>query len=208
MGIYCTYLITYKGNKLPPFYIGSSNINRLEAGYRGSVSSIRYGKIWKQELKENPHLFKYHIITTHDTRKEATEKELQIQMRLKVMHNPMYINESYARINGVHGLSLSGKNHWSKQPGKIHNAKINHPRGMLGKNHSDDFCKFISEIQMGEKNHFYGKKHSPDALEKMRIAASNTIWITNGIDSSRHPKDAAIPEGWFRGRCLKKRIDQ
>ena len=24
---------------------------------------------------------------------------------------------------------MSGENHWSKKPGKIHNAKINHPKG-------------------------------------------------------------------------------
>ena len=24
---------------------------------------------------------------------------------------------------------LSGENHWSKKPGKIHNAKVNHPKG-------------------------------------------------------------------------------
>jgi hypothetical protein len=24
---------------------------------------------------------------------------------------------------------LSGDNHWSKRPGKIHNAKVNHPKG-------------------------------------------------------------------------------
>ena len=24
---------------------------------------------------------------------------------------------------------MSGENHWSKRPGKIHNAKVNHPKG-------------------------------------------------------------------------------
>ena len=60
--IYCTYLTVYSGNKLPPFYIGSSSIDIINNGYRGSVSSKEYKQIWKTELKNNSHLFKIMII--------------------------------------------------------------------------------------------------------------------------------------------------
>jgi hypothetical protein len=52
--IYCTYLTIYSGNKLPPFYIGSTSVNRISNGYHGSVSSKRYKSIWLEELKTNP----------------------------------------------------------------------------------------------------------------------------------------------------------
>lgn len=45
----------------------------------GSIESKKYKKIWKQELKNNPHLFNLEIISYHKTRKEAYEKELKIQ---------------------------------------------------------------------------------------------------------------------------------
>lgn len=60
--IYHVYLITYSGNKLPPFYIGSTSDKKIKDGYLGSVSSKKYSKIWKKETKENKHLFKIHIV--------------------------------------------------------------------------------------------------------------------------------------------------
>ena len=56
--IYCTYLTVYTGNKLPPFYIGSTSVDNISKGYRGSVLSKNYKSIWKQELHSHPDLFK------------------------------------------------------------------------------------------------------------------------------------------------------
>ena len=108
MTIYCTYLTVYSGSKLPPFYIGSSSISRIESGYRGTVSSKIYKDVWKKELKENPHLFKTRVLTTHNTRKEATDKELSFQKSLSVVSSTMYINMSYATVNGFFGVSQKG----------------------------------------------------------------------------------------------------
>ena len=107
---YCTYLTIYKGNLLPPLYIGSTSINRLESGYRGSVCSKEYKRIWKSELKNNPHLFKTSIVTTHETRKEATAKELHFQLNLDVVKSPLYINLSFAKPNGFFGRNSSPSN--------------------------------------------------------------------------------------------------
>jgi hypothetical protein len=35
--MFAVYLTSYKGNKLPPFYIGSSSVSALNSGYHGSV---------------------------------------------------------------------------------------------------------------------------------------------------------------------------
>ena len=96
MNIYVTYLTIYSGNKLPPFYIGSSTIEKINNGYRGSVKSKKYKSIWKQELKENPHLFKTKIISKHTNRKEALEKEDYIHRKLNVVKSPLYINMALA----------------------------------------------------------------------------------------------------------------
>lgn len=103
MSIYCVYLTIYKGNKLPKFYIGSSSLQKIKNGYLGSVNSIKYGEIWKDETKNNRHLFETKVVTKHKTRKEALEKELKLQLALRVQENPLYINLSYARPNGCHG---------------------------------------------------------------------------------------------------------
>lgn len=96
MNIYCTYLTVYFGSKMPPFYIGSSRVEKVNNGYRGSVKSKMYKTIWEYELTNNPHLFKTIIISTHSTRTEALSKEEYFHRKLNVMPNSMYINRSIA----------------------------------------------------------------------------------------------------------------
>ena len=125
MNIYCVYLTVYLGNKLPPFYIGSSNIQKVEKGYKGSVTSIKYRKIWENEIKENPNLFKTKIISNHKSRKEATEKENKLQNILGVVKSSLYVNMSVASPNGYFGMDVSGENNpnynnkWTEEKRKI-----------------------------------------------------------------------------------------
>ena len=107
---YCVYLTTYSGNKLPMFYIGSSSIEKIQKGYKGSVSSKKYKHTWKEELKQNPQHFKTHIISYHTTRIEATKRENELQIKLNVVKSPLYTNTSNAIPNGVYGVSMKGKN--------------------------------------------------------------------------------------------------
>lgn len=109
---HCVYLTIYSGNKLPPFYIGSSTINRvINEGYHGSVRSKKYRAIYEQELRENPHLFKTIIISTYYTREDSITVERRLQIKLKVVKSPMYINRAVAAPNGFFGMDVSGKNH-------------------------------------------------------------------------------------------------
>lgn len=94
---YCVYLTIYRGNKLPPFYIGSSSLELVERGYRGSVKSKEYEKTWRRETLENPHLFETKIIKVTRTRQEALSYEHRVQSALGVTTNPLYTNKSLAR---------------------------------------------------------------------------------------------------------------
>ena len=40
----------------------------------------------------------------------------------------------------------------------------------LGSKHTEDHCRKIKESNLGSRNHFFGKKHTDESLEKMRIA--------------------------------------
>jgi hypothetical protein len=98
---YCVYHTIYSGNLLPQNYIGSSSVdNVLNKNYHGSVVSERYGLIWLSELKLHPELFSTVIVSYHDTRSNATYKELQVQRTLNVVKSNLFINRSYAVING------------------------------------------------------------------------------------------------------------
>ena len=109
MSIYCTYITFYRGNKLPPFYIGSTSVDLVSSGYRGSVSSKEYKTIWKSELKENPQLFKTKIISTHEDRKDALAKEEKLHKSLNVVKSSLYVNKSTANINGFFGMNVKGE---------------------------------------------------------------------------------------------------
>jgi len=134
MSIYCTYLTTYKGNKLPMFYIGSTKTDNItKNNYKGSVSSKKYSLLWGKELKENPHLFVTKIISYHKTDEEAREMELLFHRALNVVKSPLYVNMSEARVNGFFGRDVSGKNN----PRYGSTWGDSHPKGMLGKRHSE-----------------------------------------------------------------------
>ncbi len=139
MSIYCVYLTIYKGSKLPPFYIGSSSVKKVQNGYHGSVQSKQYKEIWKSELRYNPNLFETKIISTHTDRKEATLRERDFQKKVSAVKNPLYINQSFAAYDSFTDRDQSGKNN-----------------------------PMYGSSRTGEANPFYGRKHSDATKQKMR----------------------------------------
>lgn len=107
---HCVYLLIYKGNKLPPFYIGSGILSKIEKGYKGSVKSKLYKETFKNELYHNPHLFEIKIIKKYYSRKMAYYKEKILQTRLNVVKSSLYMNMSIAKDFGWFGMNTSGKN--------------------------------------------------------------------------------------------------
>jgi hypothetical protein len=85
---------------MPANYIGSSSVDKvLNKNYHGSVASERYRATWLSELKLHPELFSTVIVSYHDTRSNATWKELQVQRTLNVVKSDLFINRSYAYVN-------------------------------------------------------------------------------------------------------------
>ena len=107
---YCVYLTIYRGSKLPPFYIGSTSVLKIDNGYHGSVSSKKYKHIYQNELKNNPDSFKTVIISKFKSRAEALIKERILQIYLNVVKSPMYFNMSIASPNGFAGMDVKGEN--------------------------------------------------------------------------------------------------
>jgi len=108
---YVVYITYYKGDKLPPWYIGSSYEEKVKKGYNGSVVSKRWRDVYAQEQKENKHLFKTKILSYHETYKLALKEELRLQKMHKVVPNKEYFNEAYATVNGCFGRDVSGELH-------------------------------------------------------------------------------------------------
>ena len=128
MNIYCTYITFYSGNKLPPFYIGSTLIKKIQKGYHGSVRSKKYQTTWESELKSSPHLFKTKILTEHITHSDALLQEAKFQKALNVINNPLYTNLGIAK-RGFGDLSAESRALISKK------AKARDYSHMKGQNH-------------------------------------------------------------------------
>lgn len=109
MKTYVVYLTKYRGDKLPPWYIGSSFEENVLNGYTGSVQSKKWKDIYYRELKENRSLFKTRILSYHSTREEALKEELRLQQLHLVVTSEKYFNESYASLNGFFGRDIKGE---------------------------------------------------------------------------------------------------
>lgn len=187
---YVTYLVTYRGDKLPKYYIGSTSEDKVKSGkYFGSIASIKYKDIFRSERKNNPHLFSIEILSLHSTREEAIEKELELQIEYNVVKSTEYINESLARINGFFGRCNSGKNHprYGKCQSEETKKKISDK--LTGRIDSEETCEKKSLCKLGDKNSFYGKKHSDGTKDKISESRCGMESWNKGIPMSDEAKN-------------------
>lgn len=214
--MYCTYLTLYKGNKLPPFYIGSTSIKRIESGYKGSVSSKKYQSIWKSEVINNPHLFIVMVTSTHNSREEALIKEEYFHTILKVVSNPMYVNCSIARKDGFFGMDVSGTN----------NPMYGKPHPNRGKKFSEEYRINLSKIikstwtekrkidqsirTSGSNNPMYGTKWDTDRkIEKSNsVSGSNNPMYGKNHSSEARKKISEKATGRIVSKETRKRIGE
>lgn len=152
---YCVYLTVYKGNKLPPYYIGSSSVSRVNEGYHGSVKSKKYSKTWQSEIKHSPHLFKTHIVKLFPTRRDALLAERKMQMALDVTTNPLYVNLSVAQPDGGFGFPDKYPTIWT--PAKIAKMKETLQR-FYQSDKGREICEKRRERMLGANNHQFGKR--------------------------------------------------
>lgn len=154
---YCTYITTYSGNLLPPFYIGFVKTEKILKGYRGSVSSIKYKQIWIEELNNNPHLFKTTILKYFDNHNGAAAHEEMLLRHFCAHKNPMYINMS------------------------IGNKLVRRDT-----KHTDETKRKLSDAHKGKPSPRKGKKSTLESIQKMKDSKKKnptTPW-NKGISTS------------------------
>lgn len=162
--MYCVYITIYSGTRLPPFYIGSTSLKRIDKGYKGSVMSKEYKDIWYSELKLYPNKFKLKILSVHENRKDAYIKEEKFHRALKVNENPLYSNRAIAVANGTFGGGFSGRKHTKDELKKMSDANKGKPRPwQRGKKRPEHSIRMI-----GENNPMYGIKGEKHPLYKRK----------------------------------------
>lgn len=185
---FCVYLTIYTGNKLPPFYIGSTSIKQINDGYLGSVSSNEYKEIWNEEKRNNPNLFKIKIVSIHNSRVDAYKKEQKLQKLLNVVSSPLYLNKIYAlerHDNTGKTLDKIWRENLSKSTKGKPKSELTKSR--MRKPKTEDHNKKVSEAKLKMKPvtcphcnkqgnkavmsrfHFNNCKLNPTRIEKLTI---------------------------------------
>lgn len=206
---YCTYLTIYTGNKLPPFYIGSSTVDRVNNGYHGSVQSVAYAKVWRYETRHNPHLFKTRIISTHKSHAESLKREHDLHTKLNVVENDLYTNKAVAfghfdsgvakEARRKQGKSLSktmNNPEWKSTMGKTRGAKISATRN------SDEWKSTVGEEMFRKRSELINSEEWKLTVEVERVrkivaTRSTTEWQdTVGAEQRRKISEKKLSKEW------------
>jgi len=170
------YLTIYSGDKLPPFYIGSTFVSKIDRGYRGSVTSKKYKSLWDEELKNSPANFQTVILSRFNNRKSAFDEEVRLQKMFDVVKSDLFINKSIAAPNGFFGPSQRGVKKTKEHSEKISNA-------LKGKSKSEEAKKNLRIAQLNRA------PTSESAFRNMSLAQT-------GANNSRTLKfSATSPKG-------------
>lgn len=155
---FVVYLTTYYGNKMPMFYIGYS-YNVKERKYYGTPSSKQYKNIWKEELKNNPQLFKIKILKEFSNNiKQAKKYETYIQSFYNVHKNSLFIN-----------MCIQHENYYSI-------AMTEENKKLLSKLYKDKTYEEIYGIERAENEKYKrkisntGKTRTKEQIEKMVLS--------------------------------------
>ncbi len=166
-------------------YIGLRSCNtlpHLDLGIKYFSSSTNKEFIKNQKLNKKLKLsnYKYEILSIHNTRKEAINEEITLHELYDVDKNPEYYNKAKQTSTG---WDAAGKVTVKDKDGNTSHVSINDPRYISGelvgvsKNTtlSDETRAKLKITSGGSNNGMYGKKHSPEAKQKMSEKASKRV---------------------------------
>lgn len=188
-------------------YIGKHQTTDLDDGYMGS------GKILQRaQMKYGLDKFVKEILHIFNTEEEMNTKEKELVTEEFCLREDTYNlcvggQGGFSHINR-NGLNLYGMN---GQPGYgRENLKdwsgISLPQEIKNK---------ISDAMIGKQIWWCGRTHSAESKQKIGLANSisqsgsknsqfGSMWITNGTENKKINAMYNIPEGWYKGRVIKK----
>jgi hypothetical protein len=124
---------------------------------------MRYKDIWLSELKLHPELFSTVIVSFHDTRSNATYKELQVQKIFNVVKSDLFINKSYAR-GGFGDTTYSPEE-------KAATSKKLSASGILAHSNKSDIAKEITSKKISDA--YVNKTDVEKATRSKKISDSH-----------------------------------
>ena len=186
-------------------YIGKHETFNLDDGYMGSGNHIRRS-IDKHGLEN----FKKEILHIFDSEEEMNAKEAEL------------VTEDFCSRDDTYNICPGGKGGW----GYINKNGLTN----LGKDYKkvsdklkgrkcpwvSDRLKYLHENGLIKYDTFSGRNHtvetrsiiSTKAKQRLLNPENNsqygTMWITNGLENKKIKNIDIIPDGWYKGRKIKK----
>lgn len=208
---YTVYQITNKINGR--IYIGCHKTNDLDDGYMGS------GKVIKQAIsKYGIENFEKKILEVFDNPEDMFRMESVLVDHL----DPNTYNIKEGGKGGFDHINNNRKPEDYESLSRIGNEALRQRRL-----DDPDFTKREKEQcavagrmgglrlkELGRLPSFEGQKHNEESKRKIgeankklvgrRNSQYGTMWITNGRDNKKLKKKETIPDGWYKGRTLKR----
>lgn len=199
-------------------YIGMHKTKNLDDGYMGS------GKVIKRAIRKyGLDNFSKTILFTCESEQDMIKKEAEIVDFDFCLRKDTYNicvggkgGFGYINDNGLSVRNLTKKN--AKERSEL--AKI--AKKILASS-SEEWVKRYAKNQSEAKkrhyqengSHWSGKKHTEETKKLMSMSGMGKrkgskngqfgkMWITNGNESIRILRNEEIPEGWKKGRVIKR----
>jgi hypothetical protein len=136
---------------------------------------------WKQELHDHPELFETRVLSTHQTRDAALNKEIEIQKMFDVVTSPMFANAAFARGGFVN------RGYWTEEE----KARMS----VSAKNRKMTPEGIVRQQEAHKRIHI-GRKNTPETCERMRLAALNRKKAPPVTDETRAKLSASLTSMW------------
>lgn len=207
------YLITVNRRELPNRYIGSKSNIQIQDGkmihrkkeYSGSSTVSGY----KEILLECG--YSVEILASFDNYQEALEAEKSTHVLYDVVASKEFFNKAIATVNSYSDPAFATYKH--TEVDKIARLPRNHPQVLAGiwvgvskgSKQAASANQKRSQSLLGEKNHFFGKKHTEESKQK---AATKIGDAHRGKPKSREHCQAqseAARRRWAKAREDKAR---
>jgi hypothetical protein len=168
------------------------------------------GKILQHAIKKHGvENFTKEVLFVFDNEQEMNAKEAEL------------VTEAFIKQEDNYNMCPGGQGGWGyinnnkiivkKRNKKVANNRDNSIQTKNFTNKTKEQHREISRLGGLLSNGFKNKKHSEETKRKIGEANSKhqqgvgnsqygSMWITNGVDSTKIKKSDIIPEGWYKGR--------